>query len=94
MSDDAPGTRHVPLGEGLVVVRLRLGSRDAVLVRGLLAGFDHLASPHSDESGVLALVTTAAREAELRSWLDELRAELPTIEVIEVRTPIDAASRT
>lgn len=75
------GTRHVPLGEGLVVVRLRPAPGEAVLVRGLLAGFDHLASPHADESGVLALVTTTSLEAELRAYLDDLKNEI-TIELL------------
>ena len=75
------------------MVRLRLASRDAVLVRGLLAGFDHLASPHSDESGVLALVTTTAREAELRAWLGELRAEEPSLEIVELVAVGDPGTR-
>lgn len=83
MSDDGLGTRHVPLGDGLVVVRVRVAPRDAVLVRGLLSGFDHLASPHSDSSGVLALVTTTAQEGELRAWLDEVRAELGSLEILD-----------
>lgn len=83
----------MPLGAGLVVVRLRLASRDAALVRGLLWGFDHLASPHSDETGVLALVTTTAREPELRAWLEELRAELPSLEWVEIPTPAEVPSR-
>lgn len=76
------GTRHVPLGDGLVVVCVRVARGDAVLVRGLLAGFDHLASPHADESGLLALVTTDACAGELRAWLDELRLELPGLEIV------------
>jgi hypothetical protein len=76
------GTSHVPLGEGLVVVRLRVSPADAVLVRGMLAGHDHLASPHADSSDVLALVTTTDREAELRGWVADLTVEMPSIEVL------------
>lgn len=70
------GTSHVPLGEGLVVRRLRLAPEDVVRLRGILAGYDGLASAHGDRSGVTVLVTTTDRERELDEWLDELGREL------------------
>jgi hypothetical protein len=70
------GTAHVPLGEGLVVRRVRVAPEDVVRLRGILAGYDGLASAHGDESGVTALVTTSDRERELDAWLDDLEAEV------------------
>lgn len=70
------GASHVPLGEGLVVRRLRLASEDVVRLRGILAGYDGLASAHGDRSGITVLVTTCERERELDEWLEELATEL------------------
>lgn len=70
------GASHVPLGEGLVVRRLRLAREDVVRLRGILAGYDGLASAHGDASGITVLVTTCERERELDEWLVELAAEL------------------
>lgn len=70
------GAEHVPLGEGLVVRRFRMKPGDIVHLRGVLAGYDGLASAHGDHTGITVLVTTRDREAELDSWLDELALEL------------------
>lgn len=71
------GTSHVPLGDGLVVRRLRLAPEHVVHLRGILAGYDGLASAHGDRSGITVLVTTCERARELDEWLDDLAAELP-----------------
>lgn len=76
-SDD--GASHVPLGEGLRVVSLRVRAADVVLVRGIFAGFDGVASVHGDQSGVVALVATESTFAELEAIV----AELPEGVVIE-----------
>jgi hypothetical protein len=75
-SGSEEGTSHVPLGPGLVIRRLRLAEGDVVRLRGILAGYDGLASAHGDRSGVTVLVTTDDRAAELDAWLAELDAEL------------------
>lgn len=76
MSDAIDGTSHVPLGDGLVVRRLRLRPEDVVRLRGILAGYDGLASAHGDRSGVTVLVTTGDRENELDAWLEDLAGEI------------------
>lgn len=74
--DTLDGTAHVPLGDGLVVRRLRMKPEDVVRLRGILAGYDGLASPHGDRSGVTVLVTTTDRAEELDAWLVDLGREL------------------
>ncbi|MDQ3037737.1 MAG: DUF4911 domain-containing protein [Myxococcota bacterium] len=76
MSDAIDGAAHVPLGEGLVVRRLRLAPPDVVRLRGILAGYDGLASAHGDRSGVTLLITTCDREAELDAWLADVAQEI------------------
>lgn len=75
--------KPVPLGEGLVVRRVRLARRSVYVLGGILAGEDHLASihgepPDTDSDGwvTVSLVTTEARAAELDAWLDDLTEEL------------------
>jgi hypothetical protein len=70
VSDD--GAAHVPLGEGLRVVSIRVRDQDVVLVRGILAGYDGIASVHGDASGVIAIVATETTYAELEAILGEL----------------------
>lgn len=77
MSDD--GARHVPLGDGLRLLTLRVKGQDVVLVRGILAGYDGIASVHGDESGLVAMVATDSTFAELEAIV----AELPAGIVIE-----------
>ncbi|UJR81942.1 DUF4911 domain-containing protein [Sandaracinus amylolyticus] len=76
MSDPIDGASHVPLGEGLVVRRLRMQPSDIVRLRGILAGYDGLASAHGDRTGVVVLVTTTDREAELDEWLEDVAREI------------------
>lgn len=73
------GESHVPLGDGLVVRRLRLEDEAIVHLRGILVGYDGLASAHGDREGrgVVVLVTTREREAELDAWIDEVAEEIP-----------------
>lgn len=77
MSED--GTAHVPLGAGLRVISLRVRAEDVVYLRGVLAGYDGIASVHGDASGVVALVATESTIGELES----LVAELPEGLVLE-----------
>ncbi len=79
MASSAPvseGTAHVPLGEGLRVVTLRVRRQDVVLVRGILAGYDGIASVHGDESGLVALVATDSTFDELEAIVASLPAGL------------------
>lgn len=76
MSD---GTRHVPLGEGLRTLTIRVRDEDVVFVRGIFAGYDGVASVHGDESGLVALVATESTFAELEAIV----AELPEGVVLE-----------
>ena len=73
----AAGTRHVPLGEGVALVRLRLAPGDVVVLRGILAGYDGLASAHGDDPTIVALVTPDAMLPALEALLAELSAEIP-----------------
>lgn len=70
------GTDNVELGPGLVIRRLRLARGDVVCLRGILAGYDGLASAHGDRSGITVLVATLDHEAELDTWIDEMSAEM------------------
>jgi hypothetical protein len=67
------GASHVPLGEGLRLVSIRVRPQDVVLVRGILAGYDGIASVHGDDSEHVAIVTTDSTYAQL----DAIIAELP-----------------
>lgn len=82
MEADLAGARHVPLGEGLALVRLALAPEDVVVLRGILAGYDGLVSAHGDETDVIALVTPHAMLPELEALLDELARELPLTRVV------------
>ncbi|MFO0683902.1 MAG: DUF4911 domain-containing protein [Sandaracinus sp.] len=75
----ADGTRHVPLGDGLRTLTIRVRDEDVVFVRGIFAGYDGVASVHGDESGLVALVATESTFAELEAIV----AELPAGVVIE-----------
>ena len=77
MEADLRGARHVPLGEGLALVRLALAPEDVVVLRGILAGYDGLVSAHGDETDVVALVTPEAMLPALEELLAELGHELP-----------------
>ncbi len=75
------GAEHVPLGEGLAIRRFRMKPADIVRLRGVLAGYDGLASAHGDKSGITVLVTTTDRERELDGWLSDLALEIEMIPV-------------
>jgi hypothetical protein len=66
------GARHVALGPGLRLVQLRVAPADVVVLRGILAGYDGVASVHGDETGVIALLATDGTIDEL----DEIVVEL------------------
>jgi hypothetical protein len=72
------GASHVPLGEGLRLVTLRVREGDVVLLRGILAGYDGIASVHGDASGLVAIVATESTHAELEAILAELPDGLVT----------------
>lgn len=73
------GASHVPLGEGLRSMTLRVRDADVVFVRGIFAGYDGIASVHGDASGLVALVATNETFAELEAIV----AELPEGVVLE-----------
>ncbi len=71
------GARHVELGPGLRLVQLRVAPRDVVVLRGILAGYDGIASAHGDESGVVALLATDGTIDELDAIVDDLARAFP-----------------
>jgi hypothetical protein len=73
------GATHVPLGDGLRLVTLRVRREDVVLVRGIFAGYDGVASVHGDASDLVALVATDSTYDEL----EEIVRGLPDGVVIE-----------
>jgi hypothetical protein len=64
---DEDGASHVPLGDGLRLMTLRVREADVVFVRGIFAGYDGIASVHGDASGLVALVATEDTFAELEA---------------------------
>ncbi len=66
----------VPVGPGLVSVRLAMADADVVVLGGILLGYDGLASIHGDGGEEIVLVTTEARSAELCGLLADLADEL------------------
>ena len=73
--------RPVPRGDGLVVRRVRLAEADVVVLGGILAGADHLASIHGEPERaggrvIVSVLTTAARADELDAWLADAASSL------------------
>jgi len=66
------GAAHVPMGPGLRLLTLRVRTEDVVLVRGIFAGYDGVASVHGDQSGLVALLATDSTFAELEAIVDGL----------------------
>jgi hypothetical protein len=66
------GARHVELGPGLQLVQLRVAPADVVVLRGILAGYDGVASVHGDETGVIALLATDGTIDELNEIVLDL----------------------
>ena len=75
------GAEYVPLGPGLAVRRMRMAAPDVVFLRGVLAGYDGLASAHGDDSGVTLLITPVDRQDELDALLEELSREVEFVPV-------------
>lgn len=71
-----------PLGPGLVRISLRIARQDEVVMWGFLLGDDGLASAHGGEDGVVVLLTTQSRAAELHAWLEAIAPELPSLRVL------------
>jgi hypothetical protein len=67
----------IPSGEGLALRRLRIADEDVVRLGGILLGEDGLASLHGDGEGVIVIVTTTDRAAELDDWLTDIGREIP-----------------
>ena len=70
------GARHVELGPGLRLVRVKVASTDVVVLRGILAGHDGIASVHGDETGVIALLATDGTIDELDEIVLDLARSL------------------
>jgi hypothetical protein len=66
------------VGEGLVVRRLVIRSRDVVFFKGIVEASEGLAAVFAEHGGDL---TVAARAAELDAVLGELCAELGAVRV-------------
>jgi hypothetical protein len=64
------------LGEGLVARALHLQDADVVWLRGVLEGYEELASLFGDGSGEVVLACPESRVAELDALLADLSAEL------------------
>lgn len=83
------GLRHVPLGEGLSLVRVRVAPSDVVVLRGILAGYDGLASAHGDDAEIVALVTPDAMLPALEALLADLAREIPMERLVACEDSID-----
>jgi hypothetical protein len=68
------------MSDDMRVVRVRIAASDVVLLGGLLAGEDHLASIQAErqegERVTVSIVTTSSRAAELDAWLGDLASAI------------------
>jgi hypothetical protein len=69
------------VGEGLVVRRLVIRSRDVVFFKGIVEASEGLAAVFAEHGGDLTVAAPAARAAELDAVLGELCAELGAVRV-------------
>jgi uncharacterized protein DUF4911 len=67
------------LGEGLVVRRLVIRSRDVVFFKGIIEASEGLAAVFAESGGDLSVATPAGREHELDAVLDDLCLELRAV---------------
>lgn len=68
--------RSIPTGPGLVAVRLAMAREDVVVLGGILAGYDGIASLHGEDTSELVVLTTESMWPTLATLLDALEAEI------------------
>jgi hypothetical protein len=71
------------VGEGQVVRRLVIRSRDVVLLKGIVEAHEGLAQVFAESGGELTLAAPEGRAAELDALIDDLCAELGAMRVTE-----------
>jgi Domain of unknown function (DUF4911) len=64
------------LGEGMVVRRVVMRSRDVVFFKGIVEASEGLAAVFAEHGGDLVVAAPEGREAELDALLDEICPEL------------------
>jgi hypothetical protein len=69
------------VGEGMVVRRLVLRSRDVVFFKGVVEASEGLAAVFAERGGDLTVAAPVARERELDEVIDALCAELGGVKV-------------
>lgn len=72
------------MGPGLVAVRLAMAREDVVVLGGILAGYDGIASLHGEDTSELVVLTTESMWPSLATLLDALAGE---IEMRRLSTP-------
>ena len=84
------GAGQLPFGPGLRLVQLRVRPSEVVVLGGILAGYDGIASIHGDETGMVVLLATDGTIDELNEIMLELArsvaferiAETPLLEPV------------
>ncbi|MFN7702649.1 MAG: hypothetical protein ACK6CU_13475 [Deltaproteobacteria bacterium] len=71
-----PEARPIPVGPGLVAVRLAMAPADVVVLGGVLSGYDGIASLHGEDGDGLVLLTTESMWPSLAPLLEELDREI------------------
>lgn len=64
------------MGPGLVAVRLAMAREDVVVLGGILAGYDGLASLHGEDDAELVVLTTESMWPALETLLEALAGEV------------------
>lgn len=72
------------MGPGLVAVRLAMAREDVVVLGGILAGYDGIASLHGEDTSELVVLTTESMWPSLATLLEALAGE---IEMRRLSTP-------
>jgi hypothetical protein len=72
------------MGPGLVAVRLAMAREDVVVLGGILAGYDGIASLHGEDTSELVVLTTESMWPSLATLLEALEGE---IEMRRLSTP-------
>jgi hypothetical protein len=68
--------RSIPIGPGLVAVRLAMAPEDVVVLGGILAGYDGIASLHGEDTSELVVLTTESMWPSLATLLESLEGEI------------------
>jgi len=71
------------LGEGLVVFPVNVPKEQVVYLKGLLEAHDGIGSFFAEKGGALSLFTTVDQTEELRTFLTEVKKEIPGLDFEE-----------